>query len=887
MARDLFNQLAKAQFFTALDVRGAYHRLRVAEGDEWKTAFRTHFGLYECLVMWEGLTNAPADFQAFMNKILAPFLGNFAAAFFDDVMIFSETEEKHKEHVRAVLKTFKDNHVFLRLPKCKFHVKETEYLGFIIGTNGISMDPSKSLRVKDWEPPSNVTEVQEFIGFANFYRRFIRDFSRIVKPITRITGNEGFQWEAEQVEAFAALKEAFSSAPVLKRFDPDRKIVLETDASDVACGGALSQYDDGGRLHPIDFFSKSHTPAECNYDIYDRELLAIIKCFRYWRSELLSPDEPTDVITDHQNLQTFMTTKVLTPRQVRWANFLSQFNFIISYRPGKKNGKADYLSRMPGVMPKGGGKIPQHRLQRILKDENLAPELQKIAIELNAIVIAANDNLPTLRETLEQACLGDGNITETLRQLDAGDRQSRWISIADCQRDGNLLRYHGKLVVPDSSPLRLRIIQEFHDSPHAGHQGRAKTIELIDREYWWKELRKDTERFVRNCHTCRRAKTSRHSPFGILRPLPVPGRAWQHISMDFVVGLPEADGYNAIWVVVDRLTKQRHYIPCRETVDAKKLAELFVQHVWRLHGLPDTIISDRGGQFAGDFWTYLCGYIGVDRKLSTAFHPQTDGQTERINAIMEQYLRCYVNYAQDDWVKHLPLAEFAGNNAASETLGCSPFFAMHGYDPKTIPNFEPDPPRNLVEQEARQRGRTIRDIQGHCAAEMRRAQLRQAEQYDRRHAHAPDYQPGDLVWFDARNVRTERNSRKLDNPRIGPIPIEEKISGHAYKLKLPRRLGIHPVQPVTLLEPVANDPFPGQHPAPPPPVQGPEGPEYLVDEILNSRRNRHGNLSYLVRWLGYHEDTWEPAQELEETEAAELFHRRFPDKPRPDDDLYD
>src|ERR1041385_2934545 len=399
-------------------------------------------------------------------------------------------------------------------------------------------------------------------------------------------------------------------------------------------------------------------------------------------------------------------------------------------------------------------------------------------------------------------------------------------------------------------------------------------------------MRKDVERYVKNCHVCKRAKTERHAPFGILRPLPVPDRAWQHISMDFITGLPECEGANAIWVVVDRLTKQRHFVKCRDTVNAEELASMFIDHIWRLHGLPDTIISDRGPQFASDFWNYLCRYLGIERKLSTAFQPQTDGQPERINGILEQYLRCYVNYAQDDWVKFLSQAEFASNNAASESTGCSPFFAMHGTDPRAFPNAEPEPPRNLSKQSARQRGRALRDIQEHCAAEMRRAQLRQAENFDRRHAHAPALQNGDLVWLDARNISTGRPSRKLDNPRMGPFPIEAKISGHAYRLKLPRRIGIHPVQPVGLLEPAASDPLPGQRPAPPPPIEGPDGPEYFVDEILDSRRSRFGNLSYLVRWIGYAEETWERAEGLAETEAAERFHRRYPDKPRPDDDLY-
>ena len=215
-------------------------------------------------------------------------------------------------------------------------------------------------------------------------------------------------------------------------------------------------------------------------------------------------------------------------------------------------------------------------------------------------------------------------------------------------------------------------------APAAGHPGRSKSLELLSRNYYWSEMRYDVETFVRNCHTCQRSKTSRHAPFGTLRPLPIPQQPWQDISIDFVTGLPGWNGHDAIWVVVDRLTKQRHLVPCRMTVDARDLA---LQNVFWLHGLPLIITSDRGPQFASAFWHRLCARLGVEPRLSTAFHPQTDGQTERMIAVMEQYLGAYVNYLQGDWAEWLPLAEFSSNNHTSETTATSPFFANLGYDP--------------------------------------------------------------------------------------------------------------------------------------------------------------------------------------------------------------
>ena len=193
-------------------------------------------------------------------------------------------------------------------------------------------------------------------------------------------------------------------------------------------------------------------------------------------------------------------------------------------------------------------------------------------------------------------------------------------------------------------------------------------------------MQRDVDRFVKNCHVCQRSRTTRHAPFGILRPLPIPDRPWQDIAMDFVIGLPWSQGSDAIWVVIDRLTKARHFVPCRMSIDAAGLADLFIEHVSELHGLPNSIVSDRGPQFAAALWQRLCGRLGIDNWLSTAFHPEADGQTERANAVME-YLRAHVLNLQDDWSTWLPLAEFAANYQAPKMTGVSPFFGMYGQDP--------------------------------------------------------------------------------------------------------------------------------------------------------------------------------------------------------------
>ena len=249
----------------------------MAKGEEWKTAFRTRYGLFESLVMPFGLTSAPASFQHFINDVLRPFLDRFASAYLDDIIIYSDTYEEHQEHVRQALEKLKENGLHLKPEKCEFFRKEIKYLGLIIGRDGIKMDPEKIRTIRDWETPGKLRDVRSFIGFANFYRRFIWGYSDIVRPLTELT-KKGvkWKWDPPQQEAFDALKDAFTSAPILARFDFDKDVIVETDASDYVSAGVLSQYGDDGLLHPDAFFSKKHSPAECNYEIYDKELMAII-----------------------------------------------------------------------------------------------------------------------------------------------------------------------------------------------------------------------------------------------------------------------------------------------------------------------------------------------------------------------------------------------------------------------------------------------------------------------------------------------------------------------------------------------------------------------------------------------------------------------------------
>lgn len=336
LIQEMLHHFSKAKIFSKIDLRGAYNLVRVREGDEWKTAFRCRFGHYEYRVMPFGLTNAPAVFQYLMNDILHEYLDIFCIAYLDDILIFSETEEEHTIHVRKVLQCLKDNLLYAKLEKCKFSVRNIDFLGYSISDTGIGMDLARIDSIVSWPSPTSVKELQSFLGFSNFYRMFIANYSLITTPLLHLLKKSvKFEWTPDCEEAFKRLKKSFTSAPILRHPDTTQPFIVETDSSDYALGGILSQFLDGV-LHPVAFYSRKLSSAEVNYEIYDKELLAIIACFSQWRALLLSNSSPITVYTDHRNLLYFSSAKKLNRRQVRWSLFLSDFNFNIVYRAGKE-----------------------------------------------------------------------------------------------------------------------------------------------------------------------------------------------------------------------------------------------------------------------------------------------------------------------------------------------------------------------------------------------------------------------------------------------------------------------------------------------------------------------------------------------------------------------
>jgi hypothetical protein len=891
MIADLLDRLGKAKFFTKLDMRDGYHLLRMAAGEEWKTAIRCRLGLFEYQVMPFGLCNAPGTFQHFVNDTFRDFIDDFLVAYLDDLLIYSNTLKEHKRHVRLVLERLRAAGLYIKPEKCQFHVTEVAFLGFIISDKGVQMDPAKVNSVLAWPAPQSVHDIQVFLGFANFYRRFIEGFSRIVTPITALLKKRiPFRWTKAAQDGFDKLKSSFTTAPILRHFDPNRPAIIEADSSDYAAGGVLSQRDEDGKLHPCAFYSRKYNATELNYEIYDKEMLAVVECLETWRHHLEGSGNKTTIFSDHKNLLWFTETKIYNRRQARWAEKLSKFDFVIVFRPGKRQGKPDALSRRPDYRPRGGEDRAAAQDKSIfLKTDQFDtfflehPSTNTLTLNANRAQVFNTDD--DLAQAIKTALPEDRNIGPHLENLHNPDlertEEVKELLEPFSMQEG-LVLWNGLVYIPQDDEIKLQILKSCHDSITAGHLGQAKTLELISRDYYWPKMRNFVNEYIRSCDVCARNKTPRQATHVPLHPLPIPPAPWTSVSMDFIVELPLSNGFDAIYVCVDRFTKMAHFCPTTTRVTAEDTAHLYLSHVFKHHGLPTDIVSDRGPQFTSRLMTTLLDLCEIKGNKSTAFHPQSDGQTERVNQILEQFLRIFCDYQQDNWQQLLPLAEFAYNNAKHSATQVSPFFANYGYHPRCTIKVAP-PQEASTNPAAEDLVSKFKRIHEKIRSDLAEAQTSYRKYYDVHVKQSPQFKVGDNVWLSRRNISTARPSRKLDVRRLGPYRIVECVgeSKKAYKLDLPHSMRIHPVFHESLLSPYHANTIPGRTQPPPPPVEVEGQQEFEVEEVLDSKIVRN-KLRYLVGWVGYppSDRTWEPAEHLANSpEAVARYHTQYPQRP--------
>jgi len=507
--------------------------------------------------------------------------------------------------------------LYVKLEKCKWKVKEVGFLGVVIGPEGIKMEEEKVKGVLEWLMPKCVKDVQKFLGLANYYRQFIEGFAMVARPLHNLVKKDKkWEWTDREEKAFKELKERFTKELVLAAPDIDKKMRMEVDVSDYTTGGVLSMECEDGLWRPVEFLSKSLNETERNYEIHDKEMLAIIRGLEAWRYLLEGAQTKFEIWTDHKNLEYFMKAQKLNRRQAGWALYLSRFEFTLKHVEGSKMGKADGLSRRADWKVD----VDKDNENQVFIKDNWICSIYEVVVEGPEV---------DLLEKIKKARSKDEDIIRAVEEMKkTGVKELRG---NEWKIEEDLVLKEGKVYVPKDEELRVEVIWLHHDVPAAGHRERWKMVELVTRNYWWPGVTRDVGKYVEGCDLCQRMKNRMEELAGKLKLSEVPQKMWTHLTVDFITKLLVVVGKDVILVVCDRLSKMTHFVATTEGTSAEGLARLLQDNVWKLHGLPESVVSDRGPQFAAELTKELNRMLGIKTKLSMAFHPQTDGQTERMN----------------------------------------------------------------------------------------------------------------------------------------------------------------------------------------------------------------------------------------------------------------
>jgi len=653
---ELLPKVSRARVFSKIDLKSSYWQVLMKKEDVAKTAFITDFGLYECVTMPFGLRNAPATFQRLMDRVLDGC--TFAVGYIDDILLYSDSFASHLCHLREVFDRLRRFGLCVNPGKCTLAVKELLFLGYMISHGRIRADQNKIEAVQRYTRPKTVREVQKFLGFVGFYRKFIRGFSMVASPLSELS-KKGvpFKWGPKQQHAFDTLRERLTKAPILALPDKDRTFILETDASIKGIGCVLSQEFPEGKL-PVAFASRTLSLAESRYATRELEALAILwSCKRF---SSLVQGKPFVVLTDHASLEWLRSWKNPSPRVRRWIQQLEEFDFESRYQPGRHNKVADALSRMVAPIQ--------------VAVEPPMTELLDFPSDASWKEAYAEDPIygPFLQFLKEPARFGAVDRVKFERWT---GRLTECDALLYIQRPGSV-DPRGLLVVPEI--FRPLFLAAYHDLPTAGHMGRDKMYGVMSRRFYWPTLKTDIVQYIRGCLACALMRTRKPPKTALGLFDDVVTRPFEIIHVDHVTNLPATSrGYDAILVIADRCTGWIE-VKAVKSLSAVETAEGILEMVVYRHGVPGAIVSDQGGAFTALVIAELASRCGFQQRFTTAYNPMSNGFVERRNGMIKKMLRSFCAAEPSTWVVYLGAVQFAIRTAPWDKTGMTPAFLLYG-----------------------------------------------------------------------------------------------------------------------------------------------------------------------------------------------------------------
>ncbi|UYV80868.1 hypothetical protein LAZ67_19002048, partial [Cordylochernes scorpioides] len=734
---DVLDSLTGAKFYSSMDLRTGYWQIEIDEGDREKTAFVTPDGLYEFRVMPFGLCNAPATFERMMDNLLAGLKWTICLCYLDDIIVYASSFQEHMERLEKTLKCIQRAGLCLNPEKCRFGSKIIKVLGHLVSEEGIRPDPGKIEAIINFPTPKNTTDVRSFIGLCSYYRRFVRNFANKAKPLHELLkNNTRFVWSKEQDESFQILKAALTTDPLLGHYKEEAETHLHTDASGHGIGAILIQIHEGEEK-PIAYASRTLNAAEKNYSTTERECLAVVWAIYKFRPYLFG--RHFTVVSDHHSLCWLANIKDPSGRLARWALRLQEFDISIVYKSGKKHQDADCLSRNP----------------LLDTDENNIPELISIT---------------DVRKEQEK----DDQITKIIQGSQSkGDGVFKLIEGILYRKNYDPMGKMWLLVVPKQ--MRIDILREAHDSPMAGHLGFAKTYDRVRKKYFWPGMYRSVKQYVSHCRECQRRKGSTGRPPGQLVPIPPVARPFQRVGIDLLGRFPVSNNGNK-WIVVATDYLSRYAITrAIPNGSAEEVAKFMVEDILLKHGAPRELISDRGRTFISRTLKEINDLCGTIHRFTSAYHPQTNGLTERLNKTLADMLSMYVDVEQRNWDAVLPYVTFAYNTSQQESTGFSPFYLIHGRDVETpLDTILAYRENTSLEDYVESMVTNAEDARQLARLNILRSQERDKSRYDQSHRPV-HYQTGDLVWVFT-PVRRQGLAEKLLKRYFGPYRVNRQLS---------------------------------------------------------------------------------------------------------------